>query len=89
MIELPDVERMIDAFAGYATGKTVSVVLVADAETVDLDGDRAAEQIQGHAIDTVERHGKYVVLRFRSEVSLVFDMGTDGEVYLESQTAPP
>ena len=89
MIELPDVERMIDAFAGYATGKTVSVVLVDDAETVDLDAERAAEQIQGHAIDTVERHGKYVVLRFRSEVSLVFDMGTDGEVYLESQTAPP
>ena len=89
MIELPDVERMIDAFAGYATGKTVSVVLIDDKETVDLDGDRASEQIQGHAIDTVERHGKYVVLRFRSEVSLVFDMGTDGEVYLESQTAPP
>ena len=89
MIELPDVERMIDAFAGYATGKTVSVVLIDDAKTVDLDGDKAAEQIQGHAIDTVERHGKYVVLRFRSEVSLVFDMGTDGDVYLESQTAPP
>jgi len=89
MIELPDVERMIDAFAGYATGKTVSVVLIDDTKTVDLDGDRASEQIQGHAIDTVERHGKYVVLRFRSEVSLVFDMGTDGEVYLESQTAPP
>ena len=89
MIELPDVERMIDAFAGYATGKTVSVVLIDDTESVDLDGYRAAEQIQGHAIDTVERHGKYVVLRFRSEVSLVFDMGTDGEVYLESQTAPP
>ena len=89
MIELPDVERMIDAFAGYATGKTVSVILIDDKKTVDLDGDRAAEHVQGHAIDTVERHGKYVVLRFRSEVSLVFDMGTDGEVYLESQTAPP
>ncbi len=89
MIELPDVERMIDAFAGYATGKTVSVVLIDDDETVDLDSDRVEEHIQGHAIDTVERHGKYVVLRFRSEVSLIFDMGSDGEVYLESQTAPP
>jgi len=89
MIELPDVERMIDAFAGYATGKTVSVLLVDDEETVDLDAERAAEQIQGHAIDTVERHGKYVVLKFRSDVSLIFDMGTDGEVYLESQTEPP
>ena len=89
MIELPDVERMIDAFAGYATGKTVSVILIDDKESVDLDGEQAAEHVQGHAIDTVERHGKYVVLRFRSEVSLVFDLGTDGEVYLESQTAPP
>lgn len=89
MIELPDVERMIDAFAGYATGKTVSVVLIDDTETVELDDDRVSANVQGHAIDTVERHGKYVVLRFRSEVSLVFDMGSDGEVYLESQTAPP
>ncbi len=89
MIELPDVERMIDAFAGYATGKTVSVVLIDDPDSVDLEQDLADEHIQGHAIDTVERHGKYVVLRFRSEVSLVFDMGSDGEVYLESQTAPP
>jgi formamidopyrimidine-DNA glycosylase len=80
---------MIDAFAGYATGKTVSVVLIDDSDSVDLDPARAEEHIQGHAIDTVERHGKYVVLRFRSDVSLVFDMGSDGEVYLESQTAPP
>ena len=32
MIELPDVERMIDAFAAYATGKTVSEVLIDDPE---------------------------------------------------------
>jgi len=89
MIELPDVERMIDAFAGYATGKTVSVVLIDDPEAVDLDPDLIENRIQGHAIDTVERHGKYVVLRFRSECSVVFDMGADGEVYLESQTSPP
>jgi formamidopyrimidine-DNA glycosylase len=89
MIELPDVERMIDAFAAYATGKTVSVVLLDDPDAVDLDQDRADAHIQGHAIDMVERHGKYVVLRFRSDVSLVFDMGVDGEIYLESQTAPP
>lgn len=89
MIELPDVERMIDSFAGYATGKTVSVVIVDDEETVDLDGERASEKIEGHAIDTVERHGKYVVLRFRSDVGLIFDMGIDGEIYLESQTEPP
>lgn len=89
MIELPDVERMIDAFAGYATGKTVSMVLIDDPDAVDLEQELADKHIQGHAIDTVERHGKYVVLRFRSEVSLVFDMGSDGEVYLESQTAPP
>jgi formamidopyrimidine-DNA glycosylase len=89
MIELPDVERMIDAFAGYATGKTVSLVLIDDPTTVQLDPDAVDEHIRGHAIDIVERHGKYVVLRFRSEVSLVFDMGSDGDVYLDSQTAPP
>lgn len=89
MIELPDVERMIDAFAGYATGKTVSLVLIDDPQTVGLNVESLEEHVRGHAIDVVERHGKYVVLRFRSGVSLVFDMGSDGEVYLDSQTAPP
>lgn len=89
MIELPDVERMIDAFAGYATGKTVAGVIIDDPDSVDVDADLADEKIRGHAIDNVERHGTYVVLRFRSGVSMVFHMGSEGEVYLESQTAPP
>ena len=53
MIELPDVERMIDAFAGYATGKTVSAVLIDNEESVKIDRDLTEEKIRGHAIDTV------------------------------------
>lgn len=89
MIELPDVERMIDGFAGYSTGKTISEVLVDDDEAVDVDMELAAEHLEGHAIEAVERRGRYIVLRFRSEYSLVFHMGDEGEIYLESQTAPP
>jgi len=88
VIELPDVERMIEGFAGYATGKTISAVLI-DAKDVDIDPKLAQEKIESHAIDAVERHGKNIVLRFRSEYSLVFDMGDDGRIYLESQTVPP
>ncbi|MFQ5689013.1 MAG: Fpg/Nei family DNA glycosylase [Gemmatimonadota bacterium] len=89
MIELPDVERMIDGFAGYTTGKTISTVLIEDPEVVAVAPDDAHEHIEGHAIDAVQRHGKYVVLKFRSEHSLVFDMGENGTITLESQTAPP
>ncbi len=89
MIELPDVERMIEGFAGYTTGKTISTVLIDDPEHVDVDAVAASEHLEGHAIDAVERHGKYVVLRFRSGYSLVFHMGEDGEITLESQTSPP
>jgi formamidopyrimidine-DNA glycosylase len=89
MIELPDVERMIDGFAGYATGKTISEVLIDDPDAVDVDPDRASETLEDHAIDAVERQGRYIVLRFRSGYSLVFHMGEEGEIYLESQTAPP
>lgn len=89
MIELPDVERMIDAFAGYATGKTVSAVLIDDPESVDIDADLSEEKIRGHAIDTIERHGRYVVVRFRSGANLVFHMGNEGRIFLESQTTPP
>ncbi len=88
MIELPDVERMIEGIAGYTTGKTVSTVLIDDPEVVELSAELADEYLAGHAIASVERHGKYVVLRFRSEYSLVFDMGDDGRLRLESQTAP-
>ncbi len=89
MIELPDVERMIDGFAGYATGKTISHVLIDDPEAVDVDPEAAEKFLEGFAIDAVERHGRYIVLRFRSGYSLVFHMGDEGEIYLESQTAPP
>lgn len=89
MIELPDVERMIDTFAGYTTGKTISTVLIDDPEHVDVDPKAAREHLEGHAIDAVERHGKFVVLRFRSDHSLIFHMGEAGDITLESQTAPP
>jgi formamidopyrimidine-DNA glycosylase len=88
VIELPDVERMIEGFAGYATGKTISAVLIDDPD-LDVDPKLASEKIESHAIDTIERHGKNIVLRFRSEYSLVFDMGDEGRIYLESQTVPP
>lgn len=79
---------MIEGFAGYATGKTISAVLI-DNPDVDVDLELAREKIESQAIDGVERHGRNIVLRFRSECSLVFDMGDEGRIYLESQTVPP
>ena len=89
MIELPDVERMIDGFAGYTTGKTISEVIIDDPDSVDVDPDRASEHLEDYSIEAVERQGRYIVLRFSSGFSLVFHMGDQGEIYLESQTAPP
>lgn len=89
MLELPDVERMIDGFAAYATGKTISEVLIDDEAAIDIEAEDAREFIRGQVLDVVERHGTFVVVRFRSGRALVFDMGPDGEIYLESQTAPP
>ena len=88
MIELPDVERMIESIAGYTTGKTISTILIDDPEVVTLTAELVEEHLADHAVDSVERHGRYVVLRFRSDYSLVFDMGDDGLLRLESQTAP-
>jgi len=89
MMEMPDIERMIEGFAAYATGKTISAVIIDDYQSVDIDLDLGEQVLRGHAIDIIERHGRYVVVRFRSGFSLVFHMGSDGEIYLESQTAPP
>ncbi len=88
MIELPDVERMIESISGYTTGKTISTILIDDPDVVEIDADLAEQYLENHAIDSVERHGRYVVLRFRSEYILLFDMGDDGRLRLESQTAP-
>ena len=88
MVELPDVERMIDSFAGYTTGKTISTVMIDAPDLVKVSVDLADSVLEGHVIESVERHGRYVVLRFASEHSLVFDMGEDGALRLESQTAP-
>ena len=88
MIELPAVERMIEDIAGYTTGKTVSNICIDDPRVVQLDLDVVRNHLENHAVDSVERHGRYVVLRFRSDYSLVIDMGDDGHLRLESQTAP-
>jgi len=88
MIELPDVERMIDTISGYTSGKTISTVLIDDLDVVELELELAETYFEHHVIGSVERHGRYVVLRFRSEYNLVFDMGDDGHLRLESQTAP-
>jgi formamidopyrimidine-DNA glycosylase len=89
VLELPDVERMIEGFSGYATGKTISAVLIDQTDSVDVDPALAHEKLESHAIDAIERHGKNIVLRFRSEYCLIFEMGDDGRIYLESQTVPP
>ena len=89
MIELPDVERMIESIAGYTTGKTISAIRIDDPDVVSLKPRIVRDHLEHHAVDSVERHGRYVVLRFRSDYSLVFDMGDDGLLRLESQTAPP
>ena len=89
MIELPDVERMIERIAGYATGKTISLIRIDDPDVVSIEHGIVEDHLEHHAIDSVERHGRYVVLRFRSDYSLMFDMGDDGLLRLESQTAPP
>ncbi len=88
MIELPDVERMIERIAGYTTGKTVSQVLIDDPSVAPIPETIAEELLARHAIDSVERHGRYAVLRFRSGHSLLFDLGDDGQLRLESQTQP-
>lgn len=88
MIELPDVERMIESIAGYTTGKTISTILIDDADIVEIPPEIATEYLEDHAVDSVERHGRYVVLKFRSEYSMMFDMGDNGQLRLESQTAP-
>ena len=67
MIELPDVERMIDTISGYTTGKTISSVLIDDPDVVELDLGVAEDHLEEKAIESVERHGRYVVLRFRSD----------------------
>ena len=89
MIELPDVERMIESIAGYTTGKTISAIRIDDPSVVFLKPRIVQDHLEHHAVDSVERHGRHVVLRFRSDYSLVFDMGDDGRLRLESQTAPP
>ncbi len=79
---------MIESIAGYTTGKTVSNIEIDDPKAIFLEHDILREHLENHAVDSVVRHGRHVVLRFRSDYSLVFDMGGDGRLRLESQTAP-
>lgn len=78
MPELPDVEHMIRGFKGYVLGKEISEVRVLDQQYIQVSEELLQHQVEGHTVEGVERHGKYVVIPLDSGFSLIFHMGMAG-----------
>lgn len=79
MPELPEVETVRAQLAPVLTGRTLRSIEILDARlTRPFDPRRVAGQLEGERVRQVERRGKYVVVRFESDLVLLVHLRMTG-----------
>jgi formamidopyrimidine-DNA glycosylase len=77
--ELPEVETIRAQLAPRLEGRTLTRVEILDPRlTRPFDLFEVAEELEGDRVDAVERHGKYLVLRFAGGLALVVHLRMTG-----------
>src|SRR3978361_798649 len=89
MPELPEVETMRRKLEPVLTGRRFDDVQISDARLVrPYEPDEVAAELQGERVASVERRGKYLILRFETDrVLLVHLRMTGGFRHGDSLTA--
>jgi len=79
--ELPEVEVVRRGIAGEATGSLITSLLPTGARTFRRHPpDQLAAHLEGHRIERVDRHGKYLLLRVDGQETLVVHLGMSGQL---------
>lgn len=87
MPELPEVETIRSQLAPRLTGRTLVRVEILDPRlTRPIDLLEVAEELEGDSVASVERRGKYLVLRLESGLSLLVHLRMTGGFGFEPTT---
>jgi formamidopyrimidine-DNA glycosylase len=81
MPELPEVETVRRALAPVLEGRRVERVRIDDPRlTRPLDREEVARELEGEAVERVDRRGKYLILRFASGRALLIHLRMTGSL---------
>jgi formamidopyrimidine-DNA glycosylase len=88
MPELPEVETVRRALEPVLTGRTLKRVTIDDARlTRPYDPVHVAAELQGERVGSVERRGKYLILRFASGRALLVHLRMTGSFHVDEQSS--
>lgn len=88
MPELPEVETVRRGLIKLVQGKTVKKVTVLYPKMIESDLTEFVTQLTGKQILTVDRRGKYLLLRFSGDLTVVSHLRMEGKYFVQPQTQP-
>lgn len=88
MPELPEVETVRRGLIKLVQGRTVKKVTVLYPKMIESDLTEFVTQLTGKKILTVNRRGKYLLLRFSGDLTVVSHLRMEGKYFVQPQTQP-
>ena len=88
MPELPEVETVRRGLIKLVQGRTVKKVTVLYPKMIESDLTEFVTQLTGKKILTVDRRGKYLLLRFSGDLTVVSHLRMEGKYFVQPQTQP-
>jgi len=86
--ELPEVETVRRKLAPVLTGRKLKRVRIDDLRlTRPYDPVHVAAELQGEKVDTVDRRGKYLILRFASGRALLVHLRMTGSFHVDEEAS--
>ncbi len=88
MPELPEVETVYRTLKPRAEGRTILEARFASRFVMRDDPDRAAAMLRGRRIESIERHGKFLVLRLSGDLAMSVHLGMTGKLLWDAPEGP-
>lgn len=88
MPELPEVETVRRGLNDLVLNKQISSVDVYYDKMIIGDVQKFKDTLAGKVIETVDRRGKYLLLRFSGDVTVISHLRMEGKYYVKSKDEP-
>lgn len=88
MPELPEVETVRRGINALAAGRTITHVDVLYPKMIIGDVEEFKRQLAGEKLTTVDRRGKYLLLRFSGNKTVVSHLRMEGKYYVKAEGTP-
>ncbi len=88
MPELPEVETVVRTVAPRLTGRTIRRARFYSSLVLRGDAARAAARLRGRRVDSVRRHGKFIIADLSGGLTLAIHLGMTGGLLWNAEPGP-